>query len=258
MKKIGLWMAALTAVTVGGVYATWNYAESNNISKVEQEKAIALAPAHQDGEIGSYAVVPSADYGMWIESSGSMDSNATDKHKAVFVMTGSIKILFTPKDVASVDVKNNGIETKFEFSLSGGVNSWTYDSDFKADNGDNETPIVKTGGFNAYSTIIHPFNYTGSGAKWTKSDTAGTFEYVIDTGYTRTVAADGTYELDLKDDGNGGKVDPAFQELITFNDIVLDTYAKYEAFVATLTGKTVVLTVNDTTGAMDAVTPPIN
>lgn len=248
MKKIGLWMAALTAVTVGGVYATWNYAESNNISKVEQEKAIALAPAHQDGEIGSYAVVPSVDYGMWIESSGSMNPNDSEKHKAVFVMTGSITILFTPKDVASVDVKTNGIETKFEFSLSGGVDSWTYDSDFDATNGNDATKIVKNGGFNSYSTIIHPMDYEEDGAKWTDSNNDGTFEYVIDTGYTRTVANDGTYALELKDNGNGGQVTPAYQDLIQFNNIVLDTYAKYEAFVAALTGKTVVLTVNDTTG----------
>ena len=40
MKKIGLWMAALTAVTVGGVYASFYY--SQDVAGINEDKNIIM------------------------------------------------------------------------------------------------------------------------------------------------------------------------------------------------------------------------
>ncbi|MBO5240896.1 MAG: hypothetical protein J6B56_05725 [Clostridia bacterium] len=253
MKKIGLWMAALTAVTVGGVYATWNYAENNNIAKVIQEKSIALAPAHQKGESGSYSVVTSDDFGMWIESSGSMSPTATNKHNPVFVMSGKITIYFTASANASQQIRENGLTTKFDFSLNlGGSSAWTCDPNFEDDDDATNDTYQFVQSVVAHETTIYPVGTTGDNvvATW-KRESAGVFSYVIDTNVTRTVNPDKTYVLDIPSDPSEGEA--KYQDVITFENFTLDTYAKYEYFRdVALDGKMVVLSINDTTGQAEA------
>ena len=247
MKKIGLWMAALTAITVGGVYATWNYAENNNIAKVIQEKSIALAPAHQKGESGSYSVVTSDDFGMWIESSGSRIPTATNKHNPVFVMSGKITIYFTASANASQQIRENGLTTKFDFSLNlGGSSAWKCDPNFtKDDNTPDEYEFVQS--VKTYETTIYPEGTAGEGVATWKEESAGVLSYVIDTKVTRQVnTTDNTYELTVPQDAK-------YQDVITFKNFTLDTYAKYEYFRdVALDGKMVVLSINDTTGQAEA------
>lgn len=247
MKKIGLWMAALTAVTVGGVYATWNYAENNNIAKVIQEKSIALAPAHQKGESGSYSVVTSEDFGMWIESSGTMRPNDTNKHHPVFVMSGKITIYFTASANASQQIRENGLTTKFDFSLNlGGSSAWTCDPNFEDDDDATNDTYQFVQSVVAHETTIYPEGTTGNVATW-KEESAGVFSYVIDTKVTRQVnTTDNTYELTVPQEAQ-------YQDVITFKEFTLDTYAKYEYFRdVALDGKMVVLSINDTTGQAEA------
>lgn len=246
MKKIGLWMAALTAVTVGGVYATWSYAENNNVAKVIQEKSIALAPAHNAGESGSYSVVTSSDFGMWIESSGYMGTNEY-KFYPEFVMTGSITIYFTPSANANDTIKANGLETQFDFSLNlGGATAWKYDPDFaEDDDASDDVSFVKS--VATHTTTISPVGTTGAAAVWTYDSVNKRFSYTINSNITRTVnAADNTYSYTT----NGTA---QYQDIIDFvDDLKLDTYAKYEYFRdKALDGKIVVLTINDTTGAAE-------
>lgn len=249
MKKIGLWMAALTAVTVGGVYATWNYAENNNVAKVIQEKSIALAPAHNAGESGSYSVVTSSDFGMWIESSGYMQ---TDDYKFFpeFVMTGSITIYFTPSANANDTIKAKGLETEFEFSLNlGGAEAWKYDPEFAEDNNtEDDDPFVQS--VAAHPTTISPVGTPEAEAVWTYDADNKRFYYTIDSNIARTVnPVDNTYTYSTPE----GKT-KQYQDIITFVDgLKLDTYVKYEYFRdVALDGKIVVLTINDTTGQAEA------
>lgn len=249
MKKIGLWMAALTAVTVGGVYATWSYAENNNIAKVIQEKSIALAPAHNAGESGSYSVVTSSDFGMWIESSGYMATNEY-KFYPEFVMTGSITIYFTPSANASDTIKGSGLETEFDFSLNlGGAAAWKYDPQLVEDNNaSDDVTFVKN--VTPHKTTIYPTATDGQTNCWTYDAANKRFYYTIDSNITRTVnPTDNTYTYSTPE----GKT-KQYQDIITFVDgLKLDTYAKYEYFRdVALDGKMVVLTINDTTGAAEA------
>ena len=97
-----------------------------------------------------------------------------------------------------------------------------------------------------YETTIYPEGTTGNVATWTEvSD--GVFSYVIDTKVTRQVnTTDNTYELTVPQDAQ-------YQDVITFKEFTLDTYAKYEYFRdVALDGKMIVLSINDTTGQAEA------
>ena len=53
MKKIGLWMAALTAVTVGGVYANFVYSDDTKMESATSGTTIQLAGAIEEGAAGT-------------------------------------------------------------------------------------------------------------------------------------------------------------------------------------------------------------
>ena len=211
MKKMGILAAALACVTVGGVYATWNYAGTANVPLKIDETTLTLTDAHKSGEYGSYTITKN-DFKMVI------DSEATGSHKAVLVIEGSVEIKFTPNDTASKEVKTKAIETKFFFAPSGGLDTWKCDD---PDTVAKDSMDI----FTSFDTTEHIIKAgtTDDGGDWTKNGDA--FTYTI--------------------------TDTQLQNYFTLSDITLDTYEKYETFRDDLVGKNIVLTVNDTTGQAD-------
>ena len=180
---------------------------------------------------------------MWIESSGSMTPAATNKHNPVFVMSGTITIYFTASANASQQIRENGLTTKFDFSLNlGGASAWKCDPDFAEDENTTDDTYTFIENVAAHETIIYPEGTADVDNTWTEVS-AGVFSYVIETKVTRTVnTSDNTYELTVAQDAQ-------YQDVIKFKNFTLDTYAKYEYFRdVALDGKMVVLTINDTTG----------
>lgn len=216
MKKMGILAATLACVTVGGVYATWNYAGTANVPLKIDETTLTLTDAHKSGEYGSYTITKSNDFKMVIDSEAS-EGGVTGSHKAVLVIKGSITISFTPNPTASEEVKKNGIETKFFFAPSGGIDTWKCD--------DPSTPVKDTMNiFTHFDTDEHIIKVgTGASDSWTKEGNA--FTYTI--------------------------TDTQLKDYFQLSDITLDTYEKYETFRDDLVGKNIVLTVNDTTGQAD-------
>ena len=217
MKKMGILAAALACVTVGGVYATWNYAGTANVPLKIDETTLTLTDAHKSGEYGSYTITKSNDFKMVIDSEASANS-VTGSHKAVLVIEGSVEIKFTPNDTASEEVKTKAIETKFFFAPSGGISTWVCDDpDTVAKDSKNI--------FTSFDTTEHIIKAgtTDNGGNWTKN--GNSFTYTI------------TKEQ--------------LQSYFTLSEITLDTYEKYETFRDDLVGKNIVLTVNDTTGQAD-------
>ena len=214
MKKIGMWMAALATVTVGGVYATFNYSNNFEISKTG-EKAIGLEAAAAAGAVGSYAIDVS-DLTLTIDSAEALNKTGVDVHKAYLVVDGYITITFTPSINAESDVSNYGIETTFAFSPSSALNTWTYTAKDAAGVDVPNTQIFTT--YNAYETTIKPSNDTTEGAKkWTVDSQTGAITYKI-------LATD-------------------IADVLTLNDIVLETSAEHATFKTALLGKNLVLTV---------------
>lgn len=91
MKKLGIIVALALIVTVGGVYATWNYTVANNkVDAVDTKATITLtAKTEIQLESGTITVNPS---GLSVEVDDKGD------HTAVLKITGNIVVSFTGKD----------------------------------------------------------------------------------------------------------------------------------------------------------------
>ena len=235
MKKIGLWMAALTAVTVGGVYATFDYANNFNFEK-SGEVTLDLAGAVPKGAVGEFAVDTSGLV-ITIDSAQSVYPNnyaalGYDAHKPIMVATGSIKITFTPYANAETTVANNGIEASFSFAPATDIDTWTY----TAVSEDDETVTTGTKIFTDFSdcaATIYPIGTPGQSTVWTKEGDNLVYEIKADTLFTK----------DSNDDN----------DLLVLNpDIVLGTQAEHVNFKTALSGKVIIVTVISGTGSEGA------
>ena len=214
MKKIGLWMAALTAVTVGGVYATFNYSDNFKFSKTG-EKAIGLEAAAPAGAVGEYAV-DVTHLTLTIDSAESLNKPGVDVHKAYLVIEGYITITFKPSPNAESDVSNYGIETTFAFSPSSSLDTWTYTATDAYGVEQAGTKIFTA--YKPYTTTIMPAdNTTENAKKWTVDPLSKVITYTIN-------ASD-------------------IAEVLTLNDIVLESSEEHATFKQALLGKNLVLTV---------------
>ena len=195
MKKLSLLIALIVCVTIGGVYATWSYAGTNDIVDGAKEIVVTLESATLSGENGHY----SFDTNLVM----TIDQESKSSHKAVLTMNDDayLKIIFTPADNATVDIKGNGVASKFKFTTT---TTMQYKVD--ADNNYSATGTAKDI-FIFDNTGADENNYTSF--SWTKEDN-GTF----------------TYTFDLT----------ALKEEIKIADFILDTKAEYDEFAKVLNG----------------------
>jgi hypothetical protein len=126
MKKIGLWMAALTAVTVGGVYASWVYTGDAKVASKSVDKAINLEGYTSNAVAGEYGIAVNVDSTNVVNSTDAFYfdslyavSGATelsDPHQVVLVTNCSISITYT---VNPLQTENRApIDTVIQFSIS--------------------------------------------------------------------------------------------------------------------------------------------
>ena len=221
MKKIGLWMAALTAVTVGGVYATFNYADSNDMNRSMSDTAIGVANGVQDGAAGELDVNAKGLIIM-VDSAATILGNnlgTTNAHKAMIQTSGEIVVTFTPKaGLQETDILDNGIHTKVYFKASwGDVAAWKYDS-----NDDSTADMQVLASLNTTAIEIHQVDETEQTHRWTKDNNTGTFTF--------TITADQLF-------GTNGEDPILGSALLVLNDIVLETYDEYNAFEDSFSAK---------------------
>lgn len=220
MKKIGLWMAALTAVTVGGVYATFNYADSNDMNKSMSDTAIGVANGVQDGAAGELDVNAKGLIIM-VDSAATILGNnlgTTNAHKAMLQASGEVVVTFTPKaGLQETDILDNGIHTKVCFKASwGDVADWKYDS-----NDDSTADMQVLASLNTTAIEIHQCDETSQANRWTKQS---------DGSFTFTITADQLF-------GTNGEDPILGSALLVLNDIVLETYDEYNAFEDSFSAK---------------------
>ena len=102
MKKFGLLVALALIVTIGGVYATWNYSGQTGINSSHE---------HLNSNMADYVAGENA-YGNIRILDNDMDiiiDDASNDHVAELVITGDMVFIFTPYNNAPDEVKNNGI-----------------------------------------------------------------------------------------------------------------------------------------------------
>ena len=248
MKKISVLMAALTAVTVGGVYAAWTYAESNltNIQSGEQVINVAGIDTTTTLKAGSFNIEASDDLHFVIDSAAALgltgetryttpiklDDGSTyadyyvvgtslaeysatgtyHQHEAVLLVRGDITVTFTPAQQASEDIQTKGLATNVYFTNPSAI---TIENIKWEDQG-----ILK------FNSLSHKLGEAtdSDGVEWTKTTESG--QTVFTYKYT---AAELAKMLTLK------------------QNIVLDTSAKHGTFSDKLDGLTVKLHVDQAT-----------
>ena len=108
MKKFSLLVAIALLITVGGVYATWNYAqgEVGNSASNLVPKLAGYATTTSKGSIA----IDTTGLTIMID-----DTNAD--HIAELSMTGKITVTFTPAPGADSSVVTNGIPMQYQLGI---------------------------------------------------------------------------------------------------------------------------------------------
>lgn len=148
MKKLSLLVALALLITVGGVYATWTYTQTTDVADESVHMALNLTNVTYEGSYGTYE----------IDKSGlnmAIDPKEGTTHTTALKITGNLVIKFTPATYAPVEVKEDGVASTFQFSLTN--NDWKY-------NGTNIVTLQHT----------NPHNIN-----WTKQ-ADGSFTYTMD------------------------------------------------------------------------------
>ena len=165
MKKLALLISLLLCVTIGGVYATWVYSQSNDVADITGATAVTMTEATFTGTYGTYHVDTK-------NVTLNVDPKEGTTHVTSLKITGNLVITFTPNTYAPEDVKNNAIPTTFAFSLSN--SDWKY----------NGTPIMTV------NTEKHDIT-------WEKGQD-GTFTYTISASELATYITLTEFTLDTK------------------------------------------------------------
>lgn len=117
MKKLSILIALVLCVTIGGVYATWVYSQSDDVADITGAKAITMTEATFTGTYGTYHVDTT---GLTMQ----VDPKEGTTHTTALKMSGNLVISFTPNTYAPVEVKEHGVSSTFAFSLSNA--DWKY------------------------------------------------------------------------------------------------------------------------------------
>lgn len=212
-------MAALTAVTVGGVYANFVYSDENKMESATSGTTIQLAGAIEEGAAGTLAL-EARQLNILIDSAASImgaDKPAdVDAHKAMIKATGSITLTFTPRvGLQETEILDNAIPAEISFAASWGApENFTYAWDTDNDDVAENIQIFKA--VPSIKTTIHKADETDKAIRWTKGEN-GVF--------TCTITAEQLF-------GEGSILGA---DLLEINDVVLETKAEYEAFRAAFT-----------------------
>ena len=124
-KKLGLLAGLALCVTVGGVYATWTYAEGGATNSELKTVDISITAATNTNSKGTIDIV-SSNLTLVIENDGN--------YNAVLKPQGEIEVKFTPAVGASV----TDINVTYALAIT---SNWFYDLDQDGVKDDDETLV---------------------------------------------------------------------------------------------------------------------
>lgn len=113
MKKLSLLIALALLVTVGGVYATWNYAQGT-ASYREKYLTAHLTDKVTDTAKGVIEVN--------IDGLSLTIDDANNDHHGELIIAGEIVITFTPNEGADQDVDRDGIALQYQLGTTADYN----------------------------------------------------------------------------------------------------------------------------------------
>lgn len=199
MKRLSILIALMVCITIGGVYATWSYALTNDIADAFAEAKVTIADAEFIGSNGVYKI--ESNLVLTVDQ-------ANENHEAELVFSANdnnpihLTVTFTPASNAPQSVKENAVPSELYF---GTTTTMQYKTDASGNYSDAGTPtdIFK---LQNVSNNIFEENVT-----WTKQAN-GTFTYTLDeTALKNQIQLTQTFVLDMKSEHD------AFREALTGN-----------------------------------------
>ncbi len=118
-KILSLLIAFAMLVTVGGVYATWTYTQATDVADEAVNMSLNLSTVTYVGTYGTYE----------IDQSGvtmTIDPKEGTTHTTALYITGDLVVKFTPNTYAPTEIKENGVDSTYTFSLAN--TSWKYEN----------------------------------------------------------------------------------------------------------------------------------
>ena len=208
VSKLGFISLLCLVLVIGGVFATWNYAQGS-VSSVSDTATIGLTGIGTDSEKATISIVQN---GVSVQ----IDDDNND-YRGELVIAGTIDIVVTIKDGADQDAYENGITVKIDLTEDFGDYAFAADASGAA--GASKDVILLT------STSLTITKGTANG--WVRTDDGGTVKFT----YTLTTAKLNEL-ITLAKTG----------DLV---NVYLPTKANYDEFSAYLSGKTVTLTASE-------------
>ena len=214
MKKFSALIALFLCVTIGGVYATWTYAGSDDITDALYEAKVTVTDAAYSGANGTFKV----ESNLVLEI-----DQANEHHEAVLNFLPQtagddiyLKVTFTPnKGVASDDIVENAVLAELYFTTTT-VMQYTIDAD---------------GNYDAAGTAVDIFKF------------ANPSNGIRDNEFTWTPQADGTFTYELDEAALRVQIALNHEELAGANNpggkLVLDTKTEHDAFRTAVAGNIV-------------------
>lgn len=108
MKKLGAIITIALALTIGGVYATFNYAQ-NGVTAADTAVGHTIEAKVTDTAKGT--IVIDSDFAIQVKNDGS--------YKTVMESTGGTTVKFTSATGADADVRDNGIKLLLTITITG-------------------------------------------------------------------------------------------------------------------------------------------
>lgn len=115
MKKLSLLIALFMCLTIGGVYATWSYAGTNDIADAFAETKVTIADVELVGANGTYKI--ETNFALLIDQ-----ANNDHEAKLDFVSNDSnpvaMTITFTPAPNAPQKIKDEAVPSELYFDVT--------------------------------------------------------------------------------------------------------------------------------------------
>ena len=168
MKKLSLLIALAMLISIGGVYATWVYVQTDDVADETMNKAVSRSGDTFAGSNGTFAVDVS---GLTIM----VDPKPGTTHTTSLSVTGSAVFTFTPATYAPETVKENAVDATYSVKLSN--NNWNYEDQ-----------------------TIFTIQNNGGSIDWVKDDETGVFSFVLDAQKIMEIISIREFTLDTKTD----------------------------------------------------------
>lgn len=227
ITKLGTITALGLLLLVGGVYASWDYANGKATSSTANNTSLHLANATTTGTKGT------------LSSSGTVsfyfDDSDDDFYGELVIETNSFNVSYAPSSTVETNVKENGIDLEVTFT-----NEY---SDYQFANVEEAVQFVTFGsntGKCLHDTNLEVTSNTGKEITFTipstslTKDSSGNFSYTLSNELFASI-------FKVATDSNDKSV------------VYLPTYADYEAFSTGISGKFTITVSEKTSSSSDTV-----